>query len=1065
MANTHYYGFLSDAHGRGNPSGPYLLDPAAGMSIQTTGETTAAELNTIIRGGTSTAMARVTRVRSANKYDVEIIEVDNGAGPLPLQFIAGETVTYDSGGTATFGEVVVPVIAPGGVLDASNYPVVDGQYLGMRMDVTLNTPIPNDGTSDRVFWDRWAKIARQIDLTGVTGTYGKGERYALSGGAEFTVLRAVDNGSGAWSVWVTRVTGTLAETETITAVTVGATGDGTLGTLGADTTAGELAPLFARPNWDGNGLIYENIPLGTGNPANGTQLGPVNTFVRSAYDFHASDEDVNEHGVRCVPAVSLDTGAISSDGGVYLQKLEIAGLVQTWTRGETIRCVATGFEAKLVDFTADAIYFALPNGITVKAADVIVGDTSGATDAADGQAKGWAKGSTFWDHMVAEFTAAQADPNALWNTQAAKWEGLAVWVWEGEVSTFAFADLLVTDGADWRQAWHDWIADLRTELANSSLPIAILRPQQLYQESIFAAAALAHDVVTDVANAVDGVSFVSSNDFQRYGNSNTTLADTGGDLYVVTFMRQEDYEAAGNMLWRSLRFLQYEPPTGALTPLPIFLTFGQSQGGGLFNTSVIQANFDNDPDLYSTASFPGVSTLDTNVYMWNAQPETLQWQAFDIAVNADTFESTSSLFCGLHCALALRMKKRFGDGEGSTGEIGLINLNVGGSVADYRSYSGNGTWDPTSPGPDERDVASCSVTVLASPARGRFTAAAGSFTGWAINQRVNVTGSALGILGAGGNNHANGEGYIASSIAGDGSWIELTPAGTQPNFVAEGPITFTFKRGPKRLVDPATDTIRAAKQQCVSQLNRIPRAAGVIWYQGESDAGDENHANYAAAQTRVLDWVHGEFAPKMPGETACPTVIVGLTQRTPTGSDTAIAAIKAAQQAEASSRANSAFVDSDSWPLDSNGTWPRVNRQDNGIHLTLRGSVMSGYNVDAAFDGLTGIPSHPEGAAAVDFGADSGSGSDEGSDEDSGGSGSDSGGDSAEAASISASESGDIIDAIDTAVLQGGDIASYTVNGRTVTMRGLDELLRTRKYYEAQKARARGLRYTKVSFN
>lgn len=66
--------------------------------------------------------------------------------------------------------------------------------------------------------------------------------------------------------------------------------------------------------------------------------------------------------------------------------------------------------------------------------------------------------------------------------------------------------------------------------------------------------------------------------------------------------------------------------------------------------------------------------------------------------------------------------------------------------------------------------------------------------------------------------------------------------------------------------------------------------------------------------------------------------------------------------------------------------------------------------------------------------------------------------------SISAGEAQEILAAIDAAIKEGGDVASYTVNGRTVTMRSLDELLRARRYYEAMKARANNLRFTKVRF-
>lgn len=68
------------------------------------------------------------------------------------------------------------------------------------------------------------------------------------------------------------------------------------------------------------------------------------------------------------------------------------------------------------------------------------------------------------------------------------------------------------------------------------------------------------------------------------------------------------------------------------------------------------------------------------------------------------------------------------------------------------------------------------------------------------------------------------------------------------------------------------------------------------------------------------------------------------------------------------------------------------------------------------------------------------------------------------APSISAGDAQQILDAIDEAVKQGGDVSSYSVNGRSVNMRGLDELLRARRYYEMMKSRAQNLRYTKVRF-
>jgi len=66
--------------------------------------------------------------------------------------------------------------------------------------------------------------------------------------------------------------------------------------------------------------------------------------------------------------------------------------------------------------------------------------------------------------------------------------------------------------------------------------------------------------------------------------------------------------------------------------------------------------------------------------------------------------------------------------------------------------------------------------------------------------------------------------------------------------------------------------------------------------------------------------------------------------------------------------------------------------------------------------------------------------------------------------SITAPEAQTILAAIDKAIEEGGDVSSYTVNGRSVQMRSLDELIRARRYYESMKARANNLRSTKVRF-
>lgn len=62
------------------------------------------------------------------------------------------------------------------------------------------------------------------------------------------------------------------------------------------------------------------------------------------------------------------------------------------------------------------------------------------------------------------------------------------------------------------------------------------------------------------------------------------------------------------------------------------------------------------------------------------------------------------------------------------------------------------------------------------------------------------------------------------------------------------------------------------------------------------------------------------------------------------------------------------------------------------------------------------------------------------------------------------SSPGDILEQLDVAVAEGGDVAAYTINGRTTQLRSLRELIEARKFYEALQARKSGLRRTKVMF-
>jgi len=58
-----------------------------------------------------------------------------------------------------------------------------------------------------------------------------------------------------------------------------------------------------------------------------------------------------------------------------------------------------------------------------------------------------------------------------------------------------------------------------------------------------------------------------------------------------------------------------------------------------------------------------------------------------------------------------------------------------------------------------------------------------------------------------------------------------------------------------------------------------------------------------------------------------------------------------------------------------------------------------------------------------------------------------------------------IIDSIDTAIADGLDVQAYTANGVTVQLRSLDDLLKARRYFQAEANRKSGFKQTLASFD
>ncbi|MBL8752261.1 MAG: hypothetical protein JNK15_03085 [Planctomycetes bacterium] len=1054
MGNTHYYHIVGDGHVRGTGGGnqPQLLEPIAGMTLTLVGVATPPVLNTIVTGATSGAQARVTSLQ------------DGGGGVFILQLLTlnalaytnGETANFDSGGSGVMLGIASMQMAPGLL-----------QFVPESKDAMLQTTSPT-GLGDTPWWDRWCKTASEVTVAaGWTGTFTAGQRVTTSGGGAFTVVLVTAGGGGTLSLKVARKTGTIAAAQTIT----GPTGSGTISVYQGDLAAGNWIQHNHMPNIGGLGTYFERIPHGSGvirsdGTADAT-IGVEKWILEQAITKHTASIDATDRGVRVVPFSTFDdTPTKATIGGVVIQTVECSGTFPvTWTIGETVTGPG-GWSATVHSFNATAkfLHVVEPNGATL-GAGTVTGATSGATATAIA-CHGWQKGSSYWNNWKANKDTSLAATNGLFSSAAAKHEGAFLMLWEGELGSLG-PSVLATIPTIERvvEEWLRFLADFRTELGNSTMPITLFYGDvRQHGSDLPGGAYLLRSWLLSVSVKATKVTLTTADGLE--GQKLGGLPNPTSFLY----WRPLDYVEIGRRAWRSLEFAMSEPASGNFEPLPLILLAGQSHAVG--NVPFAFASMDNDPDLYSSVSFPGVSTIDPKVWMWHASAHV--WQNYDAGLNGNTFFAPFAGLFGSECSLLLRQKYRFGL-DGAPGEVGMIKLAVGGSSVSSTSVGAPACWDPNG---SARSTTTASMTVTAQaaslpavPARGRFTATAGTFSSYQNLAAVTVTGSAAGQLGAGGNNTAPDTIANVHAVAPDGTWVELIGP-----FVNEGPRSFTLTLGPIPLVDRVEAEIRLALEKCVTQLRRIPKPVLKVWWQAEGDL--LNIAPYKEALLRTLRWLEDIFGQRHKGETPVATVIMELTGRTPWQvSDTAIAQLQQIQAEVAAELGNAVVVSTSSLPQESAGIFPRTTRQHNGIHHTPRGYIQAGYLADAGANGLIGIPDYPATSPLagvdqfVDGAADAGGGStDSGTDATTDATDAPATTDEAETPTaavdgMTGQSATTIMQQIEEALSAGGiDIAGYTINGRTVQNRSLSELIELHRYVTAQQQRDRGIRRTRVRF-
>ena len=1047
---THYYGHIGDGHVRGRRvPAPLMLDPVSGAILGTLGESTPAVVNTIIRG--SAAAMRVTRVVSAGTYIGELLN--------PYSFVAGEAVTYDSGGTA----LVTPV------LDPVNY---QGNSLGIvaqHGDAERNSFIPTD-QSDPIWWDRQAKLARTLTVSGATGAFYKGDRCTTSGGAAFTVLALAINGSNV-DISIVRATGTFTVGHTITNTTT--TGSATIAAVGDDSDTGMFVQLHLLPNLNGTGTLYEFTPKGeaTDNKDLGAS-GFTAPFARRAVERWATDEVTANRHVRCYAHSCYDDMADPLLGGVTVQCILIGSVTGTFVAGEIVS--DGSWSATVHNVIAGKMWVRRTNGLVLGAGTKITGATSGASVVTSSTAIGWQKGSSHWENWMtqvqAQIAAANGDPagNAVH-------EGIMSSIWDSEMVPFAAGNATWASVEQIVEEWVRFVGAVRDELDVADLPwaqMAMNLRSYLVSVSVgtFPYSFIVRQAFSTLARTLPHFSLFSADDMQ--GHSADPLpypGDPGSTVSQITFLRTDDYWELGLRAWRAVNNAQTLVDPGQWRPMVLFLVGGQSQA--VQGIPAGMRDIDLDPDLYSSATFPGVSTVDTTVWMWNASVH--QWENYDVALNGNTFVSgVAGTFSAMTAVLALRMKQRFAV-AGVQIDIGFIHLPVNGSSVSSQGAA-NYTWDPTPIGLHQV-TATMTVTVHGAgtsvdPKRGRFTASSGTpFYGWPFHgwEQMAHTGSGLGYLGSGGNDSIQWATSKIYAFDPAGTWVEI-----EGDFVAEAARTWKLTEGPLPVYQAAVAEIRAAMAAVPEQLQRVPRPGALFWWNGESDVNVPEL--YEDKLTEVLDGLEAEFSQRVRGEFDLPTVILKLGEHCPANVDqTAIDTVRAAQDAVAAARGNATTVETSDLPYRAKGIWPRPNRTDSDLHHTVRGFFMAAYRADAAAATLDGIPDHPNGELAADFGSlggggtpltGTGSGTASLTGDDASSSSSSVTG--ATATATAASE-----DSAEQAVLdnlaRAPDVFSYSVtkDGRSVMKQSLTQQIQLLEYLQRRRADAQGPQDTLADFS
>ena len=1117
MATTHLYELIGASHTRGTPKsneagnrGPLILGPSEERLVLADAF---AALGALAVGD----IIQQAPIIGAPRARILVIEANNAVGAT----IVVEPVAQDVAGASTY--TAGPIDDPVGGWDIFGTVNVNGSAITGQITTVersqfaeqLNDRDLESVTTQTAFYDPDARLAQTLDVTGYTHTASTdyiqpGDRLSTSRPMTCIVVGIEITSASTARLFISRLTGTLTEGDTlvndqanraVAGVTIAAGG------IGAATTAGRWVPYCATPSLGRSlqeatnpyiGNVWDIPPRGNASGSVKAGLGPDAKLVKNILAHHANAIDPTDRGGRLLTFSSNDAGSDGFRAGVTLQRLDVTSQTGTWSVGDTITAsVTTTWRATVAATSGSGIILVTEtNGVVLTSGEVLTSASGGTADST-GPALGWRKGSKFYTDWMAKRSAAIVADGALEGSAPIETSGLFAMIWEGEIAPFAsigdgpglsLLNYYLANQTLMRKQWADWATEVRQDLGD--VPITVWIHHAEAQPEVLTGAGLVPGVVSflvrsllkKVPTVVSKCTIVDSSE-RGHLMASKTLA--GASTF---FLRTLDYVDLGQALWSQMLEPTLHAPAGNFEVLPIIIVAASQSQMVAFNNYANWGPADKDPDLWPTAAFPGANgitdTRDPNLIVWNNAVRELQ--TYDVALNDNTFwrtENTNAL-SGPTVPIVQRFKMRFGDGV-TSGKLGLFKAAVSGSCYSQNVKQAAGCWSPSLVARPALTATSITVThvTVGSTRYARFTATAGFFDSVEHFQTITIEGSS-GVQSGGGNNTpAFGFNSAVTTNGDDGSFVDI--ADPVDSIFADGTETLTIRLGPPPIWPELESQFKAFVQKVV-QAGYIPHPIAIITEQGESD-GEEAAAEYAAnlneVWTALVDLCSLRGSKKDQG---IAKAIVQLHSGTPLVTATAdIATIRTAQAAKASSLADCVVVDPSGLALEDSGNvvssppFPRLYREENGVHLTGRDQLTKGYLIDQRLGSLSGlIPSHPRGDVQL-FGAINNGASLEPGDAPIDTPTTDGVAAAAAAATagtsaagtdgglfdtLSTSDINGMLSGIQAAWSAGSDVFSYTVNGQTVTRNSPAQMIELHRYLLSIKQSTAGVRRTKARF-